>query len=182
MALSSPTISSTSLYHEEQRFRQWWVWALVVGPAVLAWWPFIQQVIGGEPVGDNPAPDWLVWVIWLLIGLGLPLLFGILVLILDVTPDEVVVRYRPFKRRSIPLRDIEQVQVRTYNAVKEYGGWGIKGWSKENVAYNVSGNRGVELTLGDGRRVMLGSQRADELAAAIEGQRRKDRGVARPAR
>jgi hypothetical protein len=36
------------------------------------------------------------------------------------------------------------------------------------MAYNVSGNQGVDLTLRDGRRVMLGSQRADELAAAIE--------------
>jgi hypothetical protein len=39
------------------------------------------------------------------------------------------------------------------------------------VAYNVSGDRGVELTLRDGRRVMLGSQRPEELAQAIETQR-----------
>ena len=49
---------------------------LVIVPAVLSWWPFIQQIIGGKPVGQNPAPDWLVWVIWLFIGLGLPFLFG----------------------------------------------------------------------------------------------------------
>ena len=41
------------------------------------------------------------------------------------------------------------------------------------MAYNVSGDRGVELTLKDGRRVMLGSQRADELAAVIEAERRR---------
>ena len=58
--------------------------------------------------------------------------------------------------------------MRKYSAVKEYGGWGIKGWSQQKVAYNVSGNEGVELTLRDGRRVMLGSQRAPELAQAIE--------------
>lgn len=178
MSASSSTSSVPPLYREEQRFRQWWLWILVVGPAALAWWPFVEQIIRGERVGQNPAPDWLVWVIWLLIGIGLPLLFGLVALVLQVTVDEVVVNYRPFKRRVIPFSDIAQAQVRTYNAVKEYGGWGIKGWSKENVAYNVSGNRGVELTLRSGSRVMLGSQKADELAAAINGQLRHRRAAA----
>jgi len=175
MASSSPTSSAPYLYREEQRFRQWWVWILVVGPAALAWWPFVQQILRGENVGQNPAPDWMVWVIWLLIGVGLPLMFGLVALVLQVTADQVLVNYRPFKRRAIPLGEIAQVEVRTYNAVKEYGGWGIKGWSKDNVAYNVSGNRGVELTLRSGSRVMLGSQRADELAEAINGQLRQRR-------
>lgn len=145
----------------------------MVAPTALAWWLFVEQIIRGKPLGQNPAPDWLVWLIWLLVGIGLPLLFGRVSLVLDVTADQVRIRYRPFSRRVIPLDDIARVQARTYNAVKEYGGWGIKGWSKEKMAYNVSGNRGVELTLKDGRRVMLGSQRADELAAVIDAERRR---------
>ena len=39
--------------------------------------------------------------------------------------------------------------------------------SLNRMAYNVSGNQGVELTLRDGRQVMLGSQRPQELADAI---------------
>ncbi len=152
---------------------------LVAAPAALAWWPFIRQIIGGEPVGQNPAPDWVVWVLWLLFGLGLPFLFGRIRLVLEVTDAEVLIRYRPFSRRAIALVDIQQIQARQYNAVKEYGGWGVKGWSKEKMAYNLSGDRGVELTLRDGRRVMLGSQRADELAAVIE-SRRRGAGATRP--
>ena len=167
-----PSTLNQPIYHEEQRFRQWWVWVLVVAPAALAWWPFIQQIIGGEPVGQNPAPDWVVWLLWLFIGLGLPFLFGLLCLVVEVTDAEVLIRYRPFSRRVIALADIQQVQARQYNAVKEYGGWGVKGWSKDKMAYNVSGDWGAELTLKDGRRVMLGSQRADELAAAIEAELR----------
>ncbi len=63
--------------------------------------------------------------------------------------------------------------------MKEYGGWGVKGWSKDKMAYNVSGDRGVELTLKDGRRIMLGSQRAEELAGAIEAARGRA-GATRP--
>lgn len=168
---TSPSTLNAPLYHEEQRFRQWWVWALIVAPAALAWWPFIQQIIGGEPVGQNPAPDWAVWVLWLLIGLALPFLFGRIRLVIEVTNEQVSIRYWPFSRRAIALTDIQQVQARQYNAVKEYGGWGVKGWSKDKMAYNVSGDRGVELTLKDGRRIMLGSQRAEELAGAIETER-----------
>jgi hypothetical protein len=140
--------------------------------AAVGWWTFIQRIVLARPVGDDPLPDWGAWLLWLFIGLGLPLLFFRLRLVLDVTSDQVVIHYRPLSRRAIPLIEVEQVTVRTYNAIKEYGGWGVKGWSQKNVAYNVSGNRGVELTLQDGRRVMLGSQRPDELAQAIQTQRR----------
>ena len=47
------------------------------------------------------------------------------------------------------------------------GGWGFR-WGSSGRAYNLRGNRGVQLTLADGGRLLLGSQRADELAAAIE--------------
>jgi hypothetical protein len=179
VATSPPSAATPSLYHEEQRFRQWWIWVLVGAPAALAWWPFIQQIIGGEPVGQNPAPDWVVWVLWLLFGLALPFLFGRVCLVIEVTDEQVSIRYWPFSRRAIALVDIQQVQARQYNAVKEYGGWGVKGWSKAKMAYNVSGDRGAELTLKDGRRIMLGSQRAEELAGAIEAERRR-KGAARP--
>jgi hypothetical protein len=161
-----------SVYREEQRFRQSWVWGIVFVVAALGWWSFIQQIVLGKPFGENPAPDWGVWLLWLFIGIGLPVLFFLIRLVLEVTTDAVVIRYRPLTKRRIPLADIEQAKVRTYNAIKEYGGWGIKGWSLKNVAYNVSGDQGVELTLRDGRRVMLGSQRPEELAQAIETQRR----------
>ena len=44
---------------------------------------------------------------------------------------------------------------------------GHQGWSRRKIAYNVRGDRGALLTLADGRTVLIGSQRADELAAAI---------------
>jgi hypothetical protein len=181
MKASNAPNPGRALFREEQRFTQWWLWVLVILPAALAWWPFVQQVIGGQPVGQHPAPSWLVWVIWLAIGIGLPLLFGRVSMVVEVFDDEVLVRYRPFARRTITLAEIERAEPRRYNAVKEYGGWGVKGWSKTKMAYNVSGSRGVELTLADGRSVMLGSQRADELAAAIEAQRRRA-GAAGPRR
>ena len=98
---------------------------------------------------------------------GLPLLLAWAHLQLVVTDQEIVIDYRPFSRRRIPLSEVMGATARDYDALREYGGWGIKGWSRDKRAYNVSGKRGVELFLRDGRSVMLGSLRADELAAAI---------------
>jgi hypothetical protein len=59
-------------------------------------------------------------------------------------------------------------EARTYRPILEYGGWGIryspfaKGW-----AYNVSGNQGVQLELASGKRILIGPQRAEELARAV---------------
>jgi hypothetical protein len=166
-------VPGASLYHEEQRFRQWWVWLAVVAVAALAWWTLIQQILRGRPFGDSPVPVWGAWLVWLLVGVGLPTLFLGLKMVTDVTSGQVVIRYRPLSRRVIRLDEIEQVTARTYAAIKEYGGWGIKGWSRRNIAYNVSGYRGAQLVLKDGRRVMLGSQRPDELAQVIETQLRE---------
>jgi hypothetical protein len=159
------------MFKEEQRFRQWWIWAIVLVVAALGWWGFVQQIVLGEPFGNNPASDWAVWLLWVFVGLGLPALFAFIRLAIEVTADEVVIRYRPLLKRRILLADIERVNARTYKAVREYGGWGIKGWSFKSVAYNISGDRGVQLTLRDGRRIMLGSRRPDELAQAIQTQR-----------
>jgi hypothetical protein len=35
------------------------------------------------------------------------------------------------------------------------------------MAYNVSGKEGVQLELANGKRILIGSQRAEELARAI---------------
>ena len=154
-------------FREVQRFRQWWIWLIVYGIAALMWWGFVQQIILGRPWGTNPASDWMMWLIWLLFGIGFPIFFHSVKLIVEVDDEGVSVRYPPLATRQFDFADIERFEARTYKPVKEYGGWGIKGWSLNRIAYNVSGNQGVELTLRDGRQVMLGSQRPQELASAI---------------
>ena len=152
----------------------WWIMVLVYGVAALTWWGFIQQIILGQPWGSNPASDWMMWLIWLAIGIGLPVFFNWIELAVEVSQDGVRIRYLPFTNRLIPLSNIISLEVRTYKPIREYGGWGIRGFSSSRkIAYNVKGNRGVELTLHDGRLVMIGSQRSEELAQAItEGMQR----------
>ena len=157
----------TERFHEEQAMRQWWLMLLIGGVAALQWWGFYQQIILGEPWGTDPGPDWMIVLFWLLVGIGLPLLFAYSRLIVTVDESAVRIHFRPFTRRTIPVSNIINAEARTYAPLREYGGWGLRGWG-DRRAYNTSGNCGVELTLTDGSRIMIGSQRADELAVAIK--------------
>ena len=148
------------IYQEKQCFRQvWWVMLLLLGVAALMWWGYIQKIVFGWPWGTNPAPDWMMWLLWLLIGIGFPLLFWNMCLIIEVTSDHLQIRYTPFYQRSIQWDDISSINAQSYQPIRQYGGWGMRGTGNRR-AYNVKGNQGVELILEDGSSILIGSQKA----------------------
>jgi hypothetical protein len=157
----------TGIFTEEQRFTQKWVWLLLAGTAGMAWWSFVQQIILGSPFGNRPSPDFVVWIIWALFGVGMPWLFYSLRLVTQVRSDGLLIRFYPFRSRTIFFRDIESFYVRQYHPLREYGGWGIRCSRKNGRAYNVSGNMGVQLELVDGKRILIGSSNPERLAQAL---------------
>lgn len=97
------------------------------------------------------------------------LVFDLLCVRTEVSETEVIVTFGalfPLYRRRIALSEIASAIADTYSPIAEYGGWGIKGMPS-NIALNARGNRGVRLTLRNGRRVLIGSQRPEELEAAL---------------
>lgn len=105
--------------------------------------------------------------VWPVLPLGLA--FNLLCQRTTVTETELSVSFGvlfPLYRRRIARREIASAEAVTYSPLAEYGGWGIRGWGP-SVALNARGNRGVRLTLQDGRRVLVGSQQPDELAEAL---------------
>lgn len=148
------------VFEEEQRFRQLWLWMLFVAEAAL---------IGGLIVKHPPPPPVIAL---LVLVVGIPfLMFLFWTMRTEVRSDSVYIRFRPVKRR-IPLEDIKSVEARTYSPIREYGGWGFR-YGRSGKAYNVSGNRGVQLELKSGERILIGSQKAEDLAAAIQGEMRR---------
>jgi hypothetical protein len=158
------------VFREDQRFTQPWLWALVIVAAVAVWVVVVAQLVGsgGEESG------WALAILAVVVGVGLPVLFATIRLTVEVFTDRVEIRFRPFVRRTIEFDSVIGAEAVTYRPVREYGGWGVKGWSRRKVAYNVRGDRGVLLTLVDGRTVLLGSQRAPDLEAAIDPLGRED--------
>ena len=73
----------------------------------------------------------------------------------------------PLYSRTIALDDIVTYEARQYRPLVEYGGWSIRFGRHKKQASPMGGNRGVELELTGGARLLVGSQRPKELASAI---------------
>jgi hypothetical protein len=144
------------IYQENQSFRQPWLWALlgsILVVLVVAWLLSPEgHVVGGIVVAGN---------------LGISLFIYVLKLTVHVDAEAVRIRFFPLWKKTIRLADIASWEPRTYRPILEYGGWGIRYGLAKGWAYNVSGNRGVQLELTNGQRILIGSQRAEKLAAAI---------------
>ncbi len=155
------------LFKENQKFNQWWIWILLLGVNGLTGYGIIQQVILGKPFGDHPGSNLGLLMVFGLILLTV-LLFFSLNLETVITKDGVYVKFFPFhlKFRHYPWEEIHKLYVRKYNPIMEYGGWGIRGLGR-NKALNVSGNMGLQLELKEGRRLLIGTKKAEELSDAI---------------
>ncbi len=88
-------------------------------------------------------------------------------LVTDVRNGELVIAMRGLWRsRRLPLDRIQSVETITHDIARDYGGYGIRS-TREGKAYVAGGTRGVRLTLASGEKVVVGSERPDELADAV---------------
>ncbi len=160
--------ATTIVFTEKQRIaRVWWISAIVAVGAIVAWAVFVLQVLLHHPVGHHPPSNFTMVLLWLLLGVVAPQVLLICGLTTVVRAGEVLVSYPPFANRSISFSEMVSAQAVTYRPFGDYWGWGVRG-RRANLCYTVRGNRGVRLELTQGRLVLLGSQRADELAAVLQ--------------
>jgi hypothetical protein len=154
------------LFQEAQRFRMWMFWVPIVIVTSVVWWQFIEQIIRNNPQGSQPIPDWAAWVLAIVFGLGFPAFALIVRLMTEVHPSELTIRVFPFPATRIPLAEVREAEVREYSAQREFGGWGVR-TGQSGKAYSAYGTTGMQLWLKDDKRILIGSQKADELAAAL---------------
>jgi len=154
-------------FREVQRFRQPWYWAIQIPALAVFAYIVFRQIVLGKPVGNHPASNTSLAIIALTLAVFV-VWFITLELITEVRDDVLEVRFRGlFVRRVIPLAEITHFEARTYRPIREYGGWGVRRGAA-GMAYNVSGNRGVDLRLADGKSLLIGSQQPEELALALQ--------------
>ena len=64
---------------------------------------------------------------------------------------------------------LKACRVRRYRALREHGGWGLRGSFDGRVqAYTTAGDQGLELELATGRKVLIGTRRPQELLAVLQ--------------
>ncbi|APY09596.1 hypothetical protein BWZ20_04820 [Winogradskyella sp. J14-2] len=82
-----------------------------------------------------------------------------------------------FKSKLIEWQEINKAYVRNYDAITEFGGWGLKGgalWNKsKGRAINVSGDIGIQLQLKNGKKLLIGTQKKEEAMRVLEAYKTK---------
>lgn len=171
-------------FSEEQRFSSPWIWIAIAVGLSIAVIPILvelyNQAILGNSTGSNPER-----ITSLTIVLGVTIfsfvityvLFKKMKLITKVRSDCIAYRYPPFilKEKMIRREEISRFEVRVYKPIKEYGGWGMRhNFAGAGRAFNVKGNKGLQLYLKNGKKILFGTQRPDAIRRAVEKMMRED--------
>jgi len=135
-------------------------WAVIVGSVVGLGLALLVTL--SLSAATLVAVPWLVVALFGLLALGL---LAYATLTVDVDAENVRVRFGiGLIRKSIPLSDIARCEiVRT----PSWWGWGMH-WTPSGWLYNVSGRAAVRLEMTSQRPVMIGSDEAERLKAAID--------------
>ncbi|HJW17491.1 MAG TPA: hypothetical protein VJ499_10245 [Flavisolibacter sp.] len=110
-----------------------------------------------------------------IIILSLLSLFANIKMVTQLREDGIYVRFPPFQPAfsKYEWKDITEVYIREYNALYEYGGWGIRfglmgiKYGQGGKAYIISGNQGIQLEMKDGTKVLIGTQKPDEISSIL---------------
>ncbi|OJX55674.1 MAG: hypothetical protein BGO88_01795 [Flavobacterium sp. 38-13] len=158
------------LFTERQRFRQWWLWFILLGINGLFLFGVIKQVVGGEPYGDKPMSNTGL-IITTALTVFLTFLFVSFRLETIIRKDGIYVRFFPFhlKFRHYAWETLTKCYVRQYAPIAEYGGWGLRyGFMGKGKALNVSGNKGLQLEFTDNKKLLIGTNKPDELTEILK--------------
>ena len=158
-------MTADTLFTERQHFRQIWLWALLFGINVISFGALVMQVFFGMTFGNNP-PGKEELIALTAMTLLILVFFGIIRLDTAIDNDGVNYRFYPLqlKMKKISWNRISKAYVRPYNALGEYGGWGLRiGLFGKGQAFNVSGNKGLQLVYDDGKKFLLGTQKPEDI-------------------
>jgi hypothetical protein len=161
------------VFKEEQRFTQLWIIVLLVTSSIVPLILFIRAYANNKMS--------LREVIFASSLILLSFLF-IFIFKLSTKIDQKGIHYRfapiHFSSKLIKWKEMEDVYTRKYDAISEFGGWGCKGgifWKKENgVAYNISGDEGIQIITKEGKKILIGTQQITKVDQCIKHYFKKD--------
>lgn len=159
-------MDTSILFEETQRFNQWYLWLLLLGCNGLVLFLLIKSLF--KPKAPHRTVNVLVLSLAAALMLSISALMYLIRLETEITQQGVRVRFYPIHAefRTYLWDSIKTAHTRIYKPIAEYGGWGIKG-SRENRAFNIAGNEGLQLVLKDGKKILIGTQHRAEIEKAL---------------
>jgi hypothetical protein len=158
-------MQETIYFKEKQQFRQWWLWLILIFVGGDGIWTTMKSVQAGPGFSfDKNVLPFLV----LLIPAAVIFFMLYARLETEIKSDGIYVRFFPIHRRFrfYPWAELDNVYVRQYSPLGEYGGWGLRGLGG-NKALNISGNKGLQLILKNGDRMLIGTRKPEEIEQVL---------------
>jgi hypothetical protein len=152
------------LFSEQQYFKQWWIWVVLLSLNGLILYGMVSQVFFGQIFGDKPMGNTGL-VILFIIQTAFTVFFMTQCLATKIDDKGVYVKFRPYHRkwRLYTWEAIAECEVEKYNPM-DYGGWGLR-----QGAYTMSGSMGLKLTFKSGKpSLVIGTQKPDEIKTVLE--------------
>ena len=166
------------IFKEEQRFTQTWLKIILAISLIV---PII--VVSKEYLEENSKITTNEFILTL-VGITASVAF-IFFIKLKTSIDEKGIHYQfyPFhlKMKLIKWEAIKKAQVRTYDPISEYGGWGLKGgsfWNKEKgKCVNISGDIGIQVEFKNGKKLLIGTQKKEKAKHVLKTYKNRINGV-----
>lgn len=158
-------MSNEILFTERQRFKQWWIWLILLGVNAVFIFRIFRQIMGLQPIGQNTMSDTGLIVVTT-VSILLTILFLNFRLDTLIKKDGIYVRFYPIhlKFNHYAWQSLTKSFIREYSPISEYGGWGLRyGLFGKGKAYSVSGNKGLQLELTNNKKLLIGTNKPDEL-------------------
>jgi hypothetical protein len=148
-------------FREEQRF-DWYLTAMFCMPALIVGYGLYRSVWLKQPLLSG-ALLWPAFAVAVVVAVW----FLRLKLVTEVRDNGLYICFVwLWPERTIPWDQVRSVETRTYRPIRDFGGWGVR-WAARGIVYHARGNRGARMVLASGERVLVGSQRPEELARTI---------------
>lgn len=146
-----------------------WITLLLAGFSFLFLFFILYQHFIG-PLGNNPLPNWILIIIFLLF---LGLTFNFISLVLKITPEFILVGYGLYKHEITWDRVKRCYKDQASNV--SYGGWGIRFGRVEGqwrLVYNIPESKRLVLSLKEGtfREFVFSTRNPDEVLRIIREQ------------
>lgn len=147
------------IFSEKQRFNQKWIYALLIVSFALAF--FLKW---------NESNTFSVQEFFPLIIIFTLVILFLRMMKLETKMDDHSLSYRFFPFigwRKFEWKNIEEIHVRQYKPLLEFGGWGIR-YNFGYWAYTMGGNQGIQVRLKNGKQFLVGTQQVEKVSELLK--------------
>jgi len=151
-----------NLYEDKQRFTPIWICILLFIIGLYLIYRTYQQLFLNIPLGDSPMTNSGL-ILFVFIILGVFYFFSILSLKLEIKDEYIVVNFFPIHRKIIRYKNIENIELINYKTI----GSGIRFSLKYGTVYRVKGNKGLNIELKNGDKILIGFQNENKVKTIL---------------